>query len=130
MPGLIFGRMWDNSLKGVIKMRFWMKAAITGVLILTAAFSAFRAVRSIQASAEKAPSISYQWTCAEEDAQFVLRDYEGYIGVFNSGSKKKPITVTNIEIGDLREADRAMIAAGIAVSDRDELLTLLEDLGS
>ena len=38
--------------------------------------------------------------------------------------------LTDIEVGTLREADRQILNTGLAVADREELLTLLEDLGS
>ena len=40
------------------------------------------------------------------------------------------ITLTDIEIETLRDADRQILNAGLAVADREELLTLLEDLGT
>ncbi len=40
------------------------------------------------------------------------------------------MTLTDIEVGTLREADRQILNTGLAVADREELLTLLEDLGS
>jgi hypothetical protein len=111
-------------------MRFWVKAGITGILAVTAVFTAFWALRSIGAKAEGAPAAAYEWSCDEADAAFVLREYEGYVGVFEGGGGKTPLTVTDIAVDGLREADRDMLGAGIAVADRDELLTLLEDLGS
>ncbi|HBD85814.1 MAG TPA: hypothetical protein DC001_00125 [Clostridiales bacterium] len=111
-------------------MRLWIKAALMCVLVVAAAVTAGWALRSIKASAEDSPPVSYEWSCSEADAEFVLREYLGYVGVFNAGSGKTPITVTDIETGSLRDADRNMLNAGIAVADRDELLTLLEDLGS
>ena len=38
--------------------------------------------------------------------------------------------MTGIELSCLRNADRAMVQAGIPVLSRQELLLLLEDLGS
>lgn len=111
-------------------MKLWMKASLTGILAISALFSATWAVRSIKAVAEDVPSVSYEWSCDEEDAQFVLREYSGFVSVFAVDASKTPMTVTDIEIKNLREADRDMLNAGIAVSDRDELLALLEDLGS
>lgn len=111
-------------------MKVWIKAGITGILAITAVFTAFWALRSIGAKAGTAPAAAYEWSCDEADAEFVLREYGGYVGVFAADSTKTPLTVTNIEVDTLREADRDMLGAGIAVSDRDELLTLLEDLGS
>ena len=59
-----------------------------------------------------------------------MREYNGCIGVFSPQSDAGPITVTDIETRSLREADREIVKNGIAVADREELLTLLEDFGS
>ena len=49
---------------------------------------------------------------------------------FRDNEDLKPVTVTAIEVSNLRGADRAMLEKGIPVSDKSELLELLEDLGS
>ena len=111
-------------------MKLWMKASLTGLLAVSAVFMAYSAISGIQESAGAAAVASYEWSCDEEDAAYILREYAGHVGVFEPGGGKAPLTVTDIETKTLREADRDMLGAGIAVSDRDELLTLLEDLGS
>lgn len=75
-------------------------------------------------------SFQYEPSCAIEEAEFVLREYDGCIGVFSPQSDDGPITVTDIETRSLREADREIVKNGIAVADREELLSLLEDFGS
>lgn len=52
------------------------------------------------------------------------------MAVFETERARKPLRVTEIELCCLRAADRAMVEAGIPVLSRQELLTLLEDLGS
>ena len=52
------------------------------------------------------------------------------MAVFERARDREPVSVTGIELKNLREADRAMIEAGIPVISRHELLQLLEDLGS
>ena len=79
---------------------------------------------------EKRAPFHYEPSCAIEEAEFVLREYNGCIGVFSPQSDAGPITVTDIETRSLREADREIVKNGIAVADREELLTLLEDFGS
>ncbi len=111
-------------------MKPWIKASVTGLLAVSAVFSARSAITGIRESAGAASVASYEWSCDENDAEYVLREYAGHIGVFEAGGGKTPLTVTDIETKNLREADREMLGVGIAVADRDELLTLLEDLGS
>ena len=69
------------------------------------------------------------WPLAIEDAEFVLREYDGCVAVFAVG-ESKPVTTTDINVRTLREADRALLSAGLPAADKDEVLTLLEDLGS
>ena len=60
----------------------------------------------------------------------MLRGDAGYVAVYEKAKDREPVSVTGIELKCLREADRAMLEAGIPVINRRELLLLLEDLGS
>lgn len=64
------------------------------------------------------------------ELRYVLGESGGNIAVFSSADPDEPVTVTNIELAGLREADRAEIRAGLIVGTESELLQLLEDLGS
>ena len=64
------------------------------------------------------------------EGSFVLGELDGNIAVFAGGNMQTPITVTNIELDQLREADRSLISAGLVAGSESELLQLLEDLGS
>ena len=66
----------------------------------------------------------------ERDLRYVLGESGGNITVYSSADPDEPVTVTNIELAQLREADRAEIRAGLIVGTESELLQLLEDLGS
>ena len=61
---------------------------------------------------------------------YVLAAYDGSVAVFERGNPEAPLQVTDIELARLRAADRAMIETGVPVSGREELMALLEDLGS
>ncbi len=65
-----------------------------------------------------------------QEAYYVLGESGGNIAVFRSNDMNSPITITNIELAQLREADRSMISAGLIAGSESELLMLLEDLGS
>ena len=54
---------------------------------------------------------------------------DGYVAVYGGRGGGKPM-MTDIELSALASADRAMIELGIPVKNREELLLLLEDLGS
>ena len=43
---------------------------------------------------------------------------------------RAPLQITAIETGALRQTDRDMLQGGISVGSREQLLLLLEDLGS
>ena len=62
--------------------------------------------------------------------QLVLGSYNGRVSVFDSGDMKTPLEVTDIDLSALREADRSQLIAGLEVSSQEELMSLLEDLGS
>lgn len=64
------------------------------------------------------------------EGSFVLGEVGGNIAVFANGDMENPLTVTNIELDQLREADRTMISDGLVAGSESELMQLLEDLGS
>ena len=47
-----------------------------------------------------------------------------------SGADRKPLQVTGIEVAGLRRADQELLRGGITVGSQEQLLLLLEDLGS
>lgn len=112
-------------------MKLWIKAAGTGVLALAAVITAASAINGITgpAGAAQEPESGIIWPQDVENAQFILREYDGCVAVFAAG-ENTPITMTDISVRTLREADRALLNAGLPAADRDEVLTLLEDLGS
>lgn len=63
------------------------------------------------------------------EMSYVLGESDGSIAVFAAG-EKTPLLITNIRIDQLRQADRDMIRAGLPASSEEELVRLLEDLGS
>lgn len=113
-------------------MRMRFRAALLSVLAAAAAFTAFGAFRSLRrVNRNPIPEEIYARFEAHADtAQFFLRSSEGYVAVYDGDGYRAPLSVTGIELQCLRGADRAMVEAGIPVTDRRELLLLLEDLGS
>lgn len=61
---------------------------------------------------------------------YVLRDYHGKLAVFDAGDLKTPMTVTAIETAGLPLVDRDALTEGMTVDTEEELILLLEDLGS
>jgi len=65
----------------------------------------------------------------QEDEGYLLKAYEGYVGVYYSG-EDYPALITDISLDTLRAHDRELMEAGYQVANRDELMKVLEDLGS
>jgi len=58
-----------------------------------------------------------------------VRDTEGFIGVYYKG-RGYPVFISHIPLASLRGQDRTDVERGISVATREELIELLEDLGS
>ena len=91
-------------------MKLWMKLAGTALLAGTAAVCAAAAIGGIASAAEPkqtaAADFAYVPSCSLAEAEYVLREYDGCVAVFASAVDKDPITLTDIEIETLRDADR------------------------
>lgn len=113
-------------------MRLKLRIALLMCLAAAAVYMGGEAWRSLRpASDSLLPEEVYERYLAGEDmARFYLRDSGGYVAVYERARDKTPMLVTDIELSCLRSADRAMVESGIPVLDRQELLQLLEDLGS
>ena len=108
-----------------------LRAALLTCLAATAAYTGVKAYRSIVPTVEEVPEELYASFAGREDsAAFFLRPCGGFVAVYEGRREKTPVTVTEIELANLRGADRALVQKGIPVADRRELLRLLEDLGS
>lgn len=66
----------------------------------------------------------------EADGSLVLAEYRGSVAVFDSADRETPLQVTDIGMDGLRAADRKLMEVGVTVRTREELVALLEDLGS
>ncbi len=111
-------------------MKLWMKLAGCGVLAVTAVLCASAAIGGITGGVRASDEEGLvDWPLTMDDAEFVLKEYDGCVAVFAVGGHE-PVTTTEIDVRTLREADRALLGAGLPAANRDEVLTLLEDLGS
>lgn len=113
-------------------MRLKLRIALLVLLATAALYTGGEAYRSLKPSRNSlVPEDIYSsFQARAEDAQFFLKSSGGYVAVYEDERYRSPLTVTGIETSCLRGADRAMLEEGIPVSDRRELLLLLEDLGS
>jgi hypothetical protein len=111
-------------------MELRAKAAAVSFLALAALCLGACALRGIAAEGGAQPDYYVGAAAEPAGAQYVLRDCGGYIGVYAAGKPAEPEQITDIEVSRLRDTDRKLLYSGIPVSDRGELLALLEDFGS
>lgn len=64
-----------------------------------------------------------------ESVEFVVREYNGKLGVFR-GDSSKPFRIIDFEVSLLSEYDRAQLDDGIVIESMDELDTFIEDISS
>lgn len=109
-----------------------IKTALLLCLMSAAALSLCGAWRSLHRIAGPIlpEEVAARFVGREADAEFFLRDKEGYVAVFAGPRAKEPVKITPIETARLRGTDRLLLKEGIPAADNGELLRLLEDLGS
>lgn len=113
-------------------MKLRIRIALLLLLSAGAMFAGAEAWSSIQPpdrsplSADMSARLDYR----AASARYYLRPCEGYVAVYGGVKQRSPLSVTAIEVSNLRRTDKAMLERGIPASDRTELLELLEDLGS
>lgn len=103
-------------------MKVIFKIFVCAVMIAAAVIFSSMALSSNGNSAQPAEAAS--------DAAYILREWNGYIGIFYANDLKKPFSVTDIQIATLRENDRQMLSVGIEADTQEQLMRLLEDYGS
>lgn len=104
----------SNKIKGVI-LALALTAAVSGP---AAAFAFGGGEDDVPVQAE------------ETENCFILKDHGGYVAIFVENGPELPVTVTDIQVSTLRELDRELLAAGMKVQGQEELVMLLEDIGS
>lgn len=124
--------MSKEKCKGALKIKLKIKIAILFLLLSAALYSGAQAIGSVEKNRQcSLPEKIYgEFEEKAADAQFYVKNSGGYVTVFEDRHYRNPLRVTEIETDCLRKADIAMLEKGIPVTDRTELLRLLEDLGS
>lgn len=109
-----------------------LKTALLLLLMGAAAFTGAEALRSLQSvpGPDFPEEIYKKYSLYADKAAFVLRQDGDYVTVYPGKGGRGAPERTGIELRSLRRADRAMIEEGLPVRSRQELLELLEDLGS
>ncbi len=112
-------------------MKLRHRLTICAALLICAALCASYTVRDLRAQPAVQPAAhaaAHTPAAAPSPERFALCGKNGYVAVIDPDCAA-PV-VTDIELAALREADRRLVEAGVSVSSREELLALLEDLGS
>ena len=114
----------------MLKLR--LKIALLLMLMGAAAFTGAEALRSLRTvPGTDIPEELYgQFARNAETAAFFLRQEGDYVAVYPARREKTALRVTSIALKGLRKVDQAMIREGLPVRSMQELLQLLEDLGS
>lgn len=109
-----------------------LKIALLLCLVGAALFTGAEAMSTLRRGSEdRLPQEIYaRYARYADSAVYYLRADGDYIAVYPGRRARQPQELTHIELRTLRRADRAMIEAGLPVRSRQELLQLLEDLGS
>lgn len=103
---------------------FAVSFAATGFIMGRGKASADAVLPSAAAMTEESSLGSYAHD------RYIISELNGHIVVYEYSTAGSPIIVTDIHTRDLREIDRELLRSGIAVESRDEVLQLLEDMGS
>ena len=107
------------------------RIALLLCLAAAAVYTGGEALKRLEPAQTALPEEIYSaYAAHEKQAEYFLKNREGY-GAVDTGKRASELSdVTQIEVDGLRTADRALLEKGIPVVSRTELLTLLEDLGS
>ena len=96
---------------------------IFAISIFTSLFSAVQYV-----SAAKEPSNNLSSIEAQSDG-YLVKACDGFVGVYYSG-EDYPAVITDISLDNLRQYDRELVVSGLEAENREQLMMILEDLGS
>lgn len=109
-----------------------IKTALLLCLMSAAALSLCGAYRSLhRVTGPILPEeVAARFVGREADAEYFLREADGYVAVYAGRRSREPVQVTGIETARLRSTDRLLLKDGIPAENSGELLHLLEDLGS
>jgi hypothetical protein len=113
-------------------MKFKAKIAVFLIFVIAAVYCAVTAFaysgESPKSEGIDEAAVTEQGSISEEE--FILKEYEGYIGIFSGANSKTPMAMTDIDVDTLRAIDRELLKDGVRVKGREEMAALLEDLGS
>ena len=110
-----------------MRLRYRIGACI--LLLATAALCASYTVADLRGTQRREVTQETPAPVTAATERFTLCARSGGVAVLDPALGETAV-VTDIELATLREADRKLIEAGLPVASREQLLALLEDLGS
>lgn len=78
---------------------------------------------------QKAEAKSARIVSELEKVEYVVREYEGKLGVFR-GESETPYRIIDFNVSLLSEYDREQLADGIVIGSEEELNTFIEDMST
>ena len=109
-----------------------LKIALLCLMLSGALYTGAQAIGKVN-SLRKNPipeKIYADFTARSEQAEYYLKAFGGYVGIFEDEDFEKLLRLTEVELINLRDGDRAMLEKGIPIMDRKQLLEILEDIAS
>ena len=100
-------------------MKLRMKILLTVLLALFAAASLLAVLTDLGVLGTAEP--------AAAESGYMLRAWNGWVGVFCPPGAEEPVPVTDIRVRDLPLSDRLALAGGIAAEDHGQVVRMLED---
>lgn len=105
-------------------LKFRMKIVLTLLLAVFAAMSLLAVLADLGVLSRAEPAL------AQARSGYLLRSWDGFIGVFCPPDADEPVAVTDIRVRDLPLSDRIALNGGVAAEDYGRVIRLLEDYGS
>ena len=100
------------------------KAIRTAVLALSGIMMLTSPLILDKATATPLPTVS-----SEEAGGYILREYNGEIGIFSSDSSV-PLRIIEVKVSSLPDGDRSALSDGVYAANEDELNKRIEDYSS
>ncbi|MCD7769841.1 MAG: hypothetical protein LUH36_07010 [Oscillospiraceae bacterium] len=104
-----------------------MRARIKIILCLLLALFAIISLGAVLAGLGLLPE---EDVSASAEQGYLLREWNGYVGVFCPPDAESPVMITDIPVRALPISDRLSLAGGIGAEDYGSVIRLLEDFGS
>lgn len=111
-------------------MKWKVKAGFLSAFLVAALLTAAAAAGQLEKISPRQAQMAGMFEGVEGEINYMVGEKDGFVVIFQAGFGDEPAVITDIEARTLRQGDRALLDQGIPVRTREELMMLLEDLGS